>query len=53
MELCPLRSGTSNRVVGVSVEEGVWLLLPLPEDQALKALVPFLGNALGCHIRVH
>ena len=53
MELCPHPERNEQPHIGVSVKEGAWLLLPLPEDQALKALVPFLGNALGCHIRVH
>ena len=38
---------------GVSEKEGAWRLAPLPEDRVLKVLVPFLGNALGGHSRLH
>ena len=34
------------RVGGISLKEGGWRLVPLPDDRVLKVLVPFLGNAL-------
>ena len=34
------------RVGGISIKEGGWRLVPLPDDRVLKVLVPFLGNAL-------
>ena len=36
------------RVGGISIKEGAWRLVPLPEDRVLKVLVPLLGNALCC-----
>jgi hypothetical protein len=34
------------RFGGRSLLEGGWRMVPLPDDQVLKVLVPFLGTAL-------
>ena len=44
--LSPPKLDKKPRIGGMSVGEGAWRLVPLPDDRVLKVQVPFLGKDL-------